>query len=265
MGPRRQFVGGCLEDNPEGSATSISAVATVSTQRVSRRRSQIKEGERQGSRPSTSWQRFWEDERFQHRSGKAFRCRSQVSNFVSESRRTSCSSSASSDEVRNCHPSCRRGRSCSSGIEGGIAENPHPSAVAAGPRPDKSHRGISESVPEEVGDHDVRSTKIKRGHHRIRVENPGWRTPIGWIKNRSQRSAVSICHCNCNRSSGGDPSASCKGWVFETTANVGQFVPRVGAFGCNDTRWGVDGLSHPSSRRIHEERMNIFKFLRDAE
>ena len=52
MGPRRQLVGGRLEDNPEGSTTSISAVAAVSTQRISRRRSQSEEGERQGSRPS---------------------------------------------------------------------------------------------------------------------------------------------------------------------------------------------------------------------
>ena len=66
------------------------------------------------------------------------------------------------------------GRSCSSGIEGGFAESPHPNAVAAGPRLDKSHRGFSEPVPEEVRDHDVRSTEIKRGHHRIGVENPGY-------------------------------------------------------------------------------------------
>ena len=115
--------------------------------------------------------------------------------------------------------------------------------------------------------------KLREDITELESKIQGWRTPFRRIKNRSQRSAVSICHCD--KSSGGDPSASrkdcrngsqwCQGWVFEATENVGQFVPRVGAFGFNDTRWGVDGESHPSSRRVHEERMSIFKCLRDAQ
>ena len=170
MGPRRQFVGGW---------TILRGPRPPSVQwPQSRRNVSAVDDPRQGSRPSTSWQRLWEDERFQ-----------QVSNFVSESGRTSCSSSVSCDEARSCHPSCRRGRSCSSGIGGGFAESPLPSAVAAGPRPDKSHRGISKPGPEEVRDHGIRleGSKIKRRHHRIGVENPGWRTPIGRIKNRSKQ------------------------------------------------------------------------------
>ena len=154
MGRNRKLVSGlsvrgCLEDNPEGSTTSISAMTAVSTQRVSRRRSgpQSEEGERQGSRPSKRcWQRFREapTQRDRHQG---------IPMSLSESRRTSCSSSGSSDEARSRHPSCRRARSCSNGIEGGFAESQCPSTVAASPRPDKSHRSISEPVSEEVGDH----------------------------------------------------------------------------------------------------------------
>ena len=238
-----------------GSTISSSAVAAVSTQRVSRRRSQSEEGERQGSRPSTCWQRFWEGVGFQHCStDRASRCRSQVSIFVSESGRTGWSSSNSSDEARSRHPSCRRGRSCSNGIEGGFAESPRPSTVAAGPRPDESHRGIFEPVPEDVEDHDVRSTEIKRGHHRIGVQKPAFSRLHLSLRQILRRRSVSFEGCQW-----------CQGWVVEATENVGQFVSRVGAFGLSNTRWGVDGESHPSSRRVHEERMSIFKVPRDAQ
>ena len=59
------------------------------------------------------------------------------------------------------------------GVKEALQRSPHPSVVAAGLRPDKSHRGISEPVPEGVGNHDVRCTEIERGHHRIGVKNPG--------------------------------------------------------------------------------------------
>ena len=89
-----------------------------------------------------------------------------------------------------------------------------------------------------VGDHDVRSTKIERGHHRIGVKNPGWRTSLEGLKSEA---SVQTCP------------------FVEATENVGEFVSRVDAFGLNNTRWGVDGESHPSNRRVHEELMSIFE------
>ena len=130
----------------EGSTTSISAVATVSTQRVSHQRSQSKKGKGKGHGPM------------------ALKEASQKARIQ---------------------------------------------AVAADPRLVKSHRGISELVPEEVGDHYVRSTDLKRGHHRIGVEHPGWRTktPFGRIiKPKPTQNEILPLRSR---------SQWCQGWVFD--------------------------------------------------
>ena len=104
-------------------------------------------------------------------------------------------------------------------------------------------RGISDPVPEEVGEHDVQ-TEIKRGHDRIGVKNPGWRTSFGRIKSRSQRSAVSIC-----QSDRYSRIAEMEANVVEATENVGQFVSRWRISSIKQTcPWGTGGHLHGSQR-----------------
>ena len=100
-------------------------------------------------------------------------------------------------------------------------------------------------------------TEIERGHHRIGV-NPGWRTPFGRIKNWSLRQILrrrSIAEMEANGTKDGSS---------KRPKMLANSSPRVGAFGLNNTRWGVDGESYPSSKRVHE-RMRIFKVLRDVQ